>query len=208
MELERPDRQSKGQRTANRILDEAEALFARQGYAGTTLRQIAGAAGIREPGLYNHFGNKRALYDAVLHRALQPMVDGLAGRLATATDLRDYTDLPGVMTQLLLDNPQMAALLQQALQGETDTAGTHTLNKWLHHLFQQGIESTVRLGPEGPANRETMAINVIAMVNIVVGYFLSQRAFETLAGGRLTDQDNIARQKRLLHKVIRAMLIS
>ena len=41
--------------------DGAEALFARQGYDGTSLRQIAQGAGIKEPGLYNHFSGKQAL---------------------------------------------------------------------------------------------------------------------------------------------------
>ena len=36
----------------------------------------------------------------------------------------------------------------------------------------------------------------------------AQRAYETMAEGELTSPENIARQKLLLHKVIRAMLIS
>ena len=42
------------------------------------------------------------------------------------------------------------------------------------------------------------------MFNVTTGYFLSQRAFDSMADGDLTSPDNIARQKRLLHKVIRA----
>ena len=57
-------------------------------------------------------------------------------------------------------------------------------------------------------DRETLAINVIAMFNLTTGYFLSQRAFSILAQGDLQDPDNIARQKRLLHRVVRAMLVS
>ena len=49
---------------------------------------------------------------------------------------------------------------------------------------------------------------MIALFNITTGYFLSQRAFASLAEGDLLAAQNIARQKRLLHKVIRAMLIS
>jgi hypothetical protein len=60
----------------------------------------------------------------------------------------------------------------------------------------------------GEQDRATLAINLIAMFNLTTGYFLSQRALESLAGGELQDPDNIARQKRLLRKVIRAMLIN
>jgi AcrR family transcriptional regulator len=64
---------TKGERTAQRILDVAEELFAERGYDGTSLRQIADRAGIKQPGLYNHFAGKQALYEAVLFRALNPI---------------------------------------------------------------------------------------------------------------------------------------
>ena len=114
-EPEQAPKLSKGQRTAQRILDVAEDLFARQGYEGTSLRQIAGGAGIREPGLYNHFASKQALYEAVLHRALNPMAQVLAAHLGEAPGLKAYTDLPSLMTDILLDHPSIAALFQQAM---------------------------------------------------------------------------------------------
>ena len=51
-------------------------------------------------------------------------------------------------------------------------------------------------------------INLVAMFNLTTGYFLSQRASGFIGEGELQDPENIARQKRLLHKVVRAMLIS
>ena len=204
---------TKGERTAQRILDVAEDLFARQGYDGTSLRQIADGAGIREPGLYNHFGGKQALYEAVLYRALNPMTRALEEHLGRASALRDYTDLPAIMTDLLLDHPQMAALFQQAMQSDSTSIGNKLVREWLERLFNQGMRSMEEAGtPTGEAasdqDRATLAINVIAMFNLTTGYFLSQRAFATLSEGDLTDPENIARQKRLLHRVIRAMLIS
>ena len=68
--VSRPRR--KGEETAARILDAAEALFAERGYAGTTLRDVAAAVGIRNPSLYNHFPNKESLYAAVLERGIGP----------------------------------------------------------------------------------------------------------------------------------------
>ncbi len=203
-----PGKLSKGQRTSLRIMDEAQALFAHQGYDGTTLRQIATAAGIQEPGLYNHFAGKQALYEAVLQRALQPMADALAGRMREARDLRDYTDLPGIMTDLLLRHPQMASLFQQALQGDPESTGVRLVQKWLDMLLREGMESLREMGPNGEVDQAALAIHVIALFNLTTGYFLSQRAFETMASGELTDEENIARQKRLLRKVVRAMLIS
>ena len=201
-------KQTKGELTAARILDAAEDLFASQGYEGASLRQIAELTGIKEPGLYNYFPGKQALYEAVLYRALNPMAEALSSHLQQASDLRDYTDLPSVMTDLLLDRPQIAALLHQALQGDRDSIGNQLVRDWLEQLFGRGIKSLGELGLAGDQDQAELAINVITLYNATTGYFLSQRAFETMAEGELTDPENIARQKRLLHKIIRAMLIN
>ena len=205
-----PAKLSKGKLTAERIMDAAEDLFSRRGYEGTTLRQIAKQAQIQEPGLYNHFAGKLALYEAVLHRALNPMADALGAHLSQASGLRDYTDLPSIMTDLLLDHPQIAALFQQAMQGDSESVGNRLVRGWLDRLFREGILSLGDLGPgdEGDQDQAALAINVIAMFNLTTGYFLSQRAFDTMAEGDLQSPENIARQKRLLHRVMRAMLIS
>ncbi len=202
-----PALRTKGARTAARILDVAEQCFASYGYDGTSLRQIAEGAGIKEPGLYNHFDSKQGLYEAVLYRALNPMAEALNSHLSKATGLRDYTDLPGAMTDLLLEHPLMAALFHQALQGDPDSVGNQLVRGWLDTLFEQGMQAIEEMGGE-TYDRETLALNVIAMFNLVTGYFLSQRMLESMVEGQIESPDNIARQKKLLRKVIRAMLIN
>jgi AcrR family transcriptional regulator len=215
-DAEQPKKKTKGERTAERILDVAEDLFATQGYDGTSLRRIADRAGIKQPGLYNHFAGKQALYEAVLFRALNPMALALSRHMETASSLREYTDLPAIITDLLLEHPQMGALFQRAMQGDSSSVGNQLVYGWLEKLFDQGMNSlesfggVAGLGSGNPneQNRATLAINLIAMFNLTTGYFLCQRAFASLAEGELLDPENIARQKSLLHKVIRAMLIS
>ena len=55
-----------GQRTRQAILDAALDLFADKGFFGTSLRDVAGAVGVRESALYNYFAGKDALFDALL----------------------------------------------------------------------------------------------------------------------------------------------
>lgn len=50
----------------DQVLRVAEALFARAGYRGVGLREIAAQVGIRAPSLFKHFRSKQALYNAVL----------------------------------------------------------------------------------------------------------------------------------------------
>ena len=51
----------------DKILQAAGKLFARQGYHGTTTREIARLADVSENTLFRHFDNKEELFWSSLH---------------------------------------------------------------------------------------------------------------------------------------------
>lgn len=51
------------------LIDVARSVFARSGYFGTTMDDVALAAGITKPILYQHFESKKALYLALIDEA-------------------------------------------------------------------------------------------------------------------------------------------
>ncbi len=53
---------SSGTDTRARLLEIAATLFARQGYSEVSMADIAGAAGLTAPAIYNYFGSKDALF--------------------------------------------------------------------------------------------------------------------------------------------------
>lgn len=57
---------TKGERTRAAIIAAAYQLFLCNGYHGTSMRDIAEAAGIALGGIYNHFGTKEDIYLAML----------------------------------------------------------------------------------------------------------------------------------------------
>lgn len=108
--------------TRERILYEASNLFARQGYHGTTTREIAAAVGIRQPSLFYHFASKpaivQALLDSDLDRAV-PFVEALASDESPAPvrlyrylrrDVAHLTSSPynltGVYTEEVMGDPE------------------------------------------------------------------------------------------------------
>jgi AcrR family transcriptional regulator len=203
----RPDestpRKTKGEQTVERILDASETLFAERGYEAAPLREIARRAGIQQPGLYNYFPSKQALYAAVLDRALVPLANAMDEHMQNAEPSEIQATLVGVMTDLLLEHPQMSALFQRALQGDPASIGNRLIKDWLDRLFGQAIEGLASLG-ESKVDRVDLALETIAMFNLTTGYFLSQRIFETLVGGDVTDPEIVARQKALLERLARA----
>lgn len=57
---------SKGEQTRAKLLEAAHALFLKQGFHGTSMREIAEEAGLAVGGIYNHFATKEDIFVAVL----------------------------------------------------------------------------------------------------------------------------------------------
>jgi len=78
------------------ILRAAERVFARAGFEGATMADIADEAGLPKANLHYYFGAKRALYravlDAVLHDWLDPL-EAITPEADPRTALRNYIEL-------------------------------------------------------------------------------------------------------------------
>ncbi len=57
---------TKGERTHKCIIESAYALFLEQGYAATSMRQIAERSGLALGGIYNHFASKEAIFSDLI----------------------------------------------------------------------------------------------------------------------------------------------
>jgi len=102
--------------TPARLLDAAEAAFARRGYGDTKLAEIAAAAGIRRPSLLYHFASKQQLYATVVERAfadlggaLRQVMEGDAGFEARVHAM------VRAFAEFLERRPHLAALLLREL---------------------------------------------------------------------------------------------
>lgn len=67
-----------------RILDEAARLFLARGYAETTLRDIADAAGVKAGSIYYHFDSKEELLAEILDQGIERITRTLDEALDTA----------------------------------------------------------------------------------------------------------------------------
>ena len=73
-----------------RLLTAALHLFAKQGFKGTTTRQVAHQAGVTEALLFRHFPNKENLYLAVIDAQIARY--DVKGRIVRALDPHEHPD--------------------------------------------------------------------------------------------------------------------
>lgn len=194
-----PVRTAKGERTAERILDTAEALFAERGYAGTTLRDVASAAGLRIPSLYNHFASKDALYAAVLERGIAPVIEALAAPDAGGADA-----VQRILGQLNR-RPNLPRLVQQeVLRGGERLSPV--LAEWFEPALTQA-EETLRAQPGARRwSDEQIPLLVLALYQVVVGYFAIAPLVKALNGEDLLASEALARQTRFFEDLVAALL--
>ena len=73
------------------ILDVAIHVFGRAGYYGASMNDIADAAGVTKPVLYQHFDSKSDLYAALLDEVGARMLHAITKETADAGDGREQT---------------------------------------------------------------------------------------------------------------------
>ena len=106
------DKGNRVENTRQGIIKAAHDLFIQQGYHGTSMRQIAGEAGIALGGLYNHFESKEDVFHAVFlkyhfyHEVLPPL---LAAEGETVEEF--VRDAAARMFRVLEDRPDFLNLM-------------------------------------------------------------------------------------------------
>ncbi len=110
------------------ILNSAETLFAQQGFAATSIREIAGKVGVTPAMVHYYFGSKIQLLRNVLDRTLQPLAEAVAEVRATATDpVRGFTTL---LIRMASEHPNLLVLLTR----EVILPGGHLQAWFLEHF--------------------------------------------------------------------------
>lgn len=96
-----------------RILQAAAELFAKRGYAGVGVDEVAEQSGLAKTALYYHFGNKDGLLAAVLERTAAAWIEGIRqASEAGAGPLERLDRALAGMRAMLEEKPWVLRLLQ------------------------------------------------------------------------------------------------
>ena len=101
------------QATRSHILDTAEQVFERRGVSGTSLHEIAKAAGLTRGAIYWHFEDKADLFNAMMERATMPLEEAGGFSDADMTVAQMRNGLRDVLKRIVAD-PQMRRVFEIA----------------------------------------------------------------------------------------------
>lgn len=98
--------------TRSLLLDAAQEVFAKQGFGGAALEDIAEVAGYTRGAIYSHFGTKEELFLAVIERHINRFLDSFADVIESfeGLDTLDIDKLAQRWRDLTIAGPDSAAL--------------------------------------------------------------------------------------------------
>jgi TetR/AcrR family transcriptional regulator len=134
------------------ILDAAETLFLKHGFAGTSMSEIARSSSVTKSLIHHHFGSKEALWEEVKRTRFTTYYDR---QIALLTQMQADAQLieasMAVYFNFLRDNPQVVRLLWWMALSDKIEAG-----EMMEELRDLGV-ARIRKAQEAGALRDDIA---------------------------------------------------
>jgi AcrR family transcriptional regulator len=166
------------------ILDVALEVFGRAGFHGASMNDVADAAGVTKPVLYQHFDSKRELYRALLEEVGSRLLSAIAKATADAPDGRSQTQrgFQAYFRWVAEDHDEFKLLYGGGTRRDDE------FRKAIRHVTAEAAEAIAPLIAVDidPEHRRTIAH---ALVGLAEG--ASRRLVER---GENFDPDEVARQ--------------
>jgi len=183
------------QQTRNALLDAAEAVFEQRGVAGTSLQEVAEAAGVTRGAVYWHFRDKADLYNAMMDRAVLPFEQHwlVAGADDGDDPLRRLRDLLlDILRQIAGDARLQRVIAISTLRveyvGELDAIRLRHLQVSTQALkrFESLLRLAAAAGQLAPGvSPKAAAIALHALVDgLITNWMLDRNAFDLKRIGR------------------------
>jgi AcrR family transcriptional regulator len=182
--------------TRDVILDAAGRRFAERGFAGVSVREIAADAGLKnQASLYHHFRDKRALYEAVVARGVEPIVSMVAESRADPAGSGD-TFFVDRLVDYLAAHPHLPRLIQRAALEDRRHLPS-TVAKLLRPLYTEGLRVLADWSEGGWEAADLLHLGA-GLYNLIFGYFANAPLIESVTGRDPLGAAAVARQRRFL----------
>ena len=200
------------QPSRDKILDCAEQLFARRGYAGIGLAEVAEHVGLSKSSLFHHFPSKAQLYAAVMARILDRIEDELMRSLAAGGGPVERLDRwLDVVIDVFASHPTYARLLLRSLFEDDELTGELPEEQAVNTTLRRIVSAAQALLKEGIDARVFRPTNVPHTVQSIIGltvfHFASGEFGEEIIGRPLFSASEVRRRKLEVKALVRHGLV-
>jgi AcrR family transcriptional regulator len=162
---------------SNELLEHAARLFAEQGFANTSLQDIADAMGISRPALYHYVSNKEELLAALVRDVLERVVEILE-QARDREDLAPERRVEVALHRIVVNNARNTTRFRLLDRSEPDLpaeiAELHrAARRRVLDLLTGLIEDAVSAGAFRPLPARTVALGMLGMANWVAWWYRS-----------------------------------
>lgn len=183
-----------------KILEAAEVLFARRGFAGVGLSEIAEAVGLGKSSLFHHFPTKAQLYAAVVERILLEIETVLIRALAEGGSPVERLDRwVDTIVDLLGSEPSHARLLLRSLFEDDELSGSsdeeRAADETLARILQ-GVSALLREGMATGALRVASIPHTMqTLIGVIIYHFASGDLGTEMLGKSVFTPAEVRRRK-------------
>jgi AcrR family transcriptional regulator len=178
----RDRRVNKRAQTRTRLLAAATRVFARRGYHGATLDEIASDAGFTKGALYYNFASKEELFLALLDQHIESriaLLRELGGRAAPA-GARLAEGAERTVSSLRREREWSLLYLEFSAYAARNAPFRRKFEQRLRAVHEAMVETVEALAPDGkqlPLSAETLALGISALVDgVAFGKLLRPQA--------------------------------
>jgi len=189
-----------GDRTRERVLRAAVEIFAREGLAGTSVRDVAHKARIRVSTLYHYFPSKAELYREVQNRVQHEVRELVISALGEGQNLRDGV---GAAIGALFDFfHEHRAYLELGYRAVTEPPVRSAVEERFSERWLGLVEGVLKPAEaRGEVRGVDLRLFMITVDALVHWHLLNAALYQRLVGGRLDDPAAVARSREHVTQV-------
>jgi AcrR family transcriptional regulator len=161
------------ERRRRQLVEVALELFAHRGYRATTMDDIAEAAGVTKPLLYQHFSSKRALYLELVDAIAHDLLRAIERAVAEADGPRQQVELGfAAYFRLVVSHESAFRLLYGRDHADDDELGRAL--RTVEDAIAEAIDPLIAAGLDDD-HRRVLAYGIVGMAEGASRRFLEQR---------------------------------
>ena len=157
------------------LIETGRGVFAKRGYEGTSMEEIADRAKVSKPIVYEHFGGKEGLYAVIVDREMDYVMRRITDAIATGTPRQRVAQAALAFLTYVKDHPDGFAILAHDTLMSSPKTGMASLLEDVAERVGDVFAATFKAAGYDPKTAPIYAHALVGMVTFVGKWWTESR---------------------------------